>query len=1543
MKAINVVAGQSKHADSLKSSRQGRLILALLLLIWVESAALGQGTQPLVAIHDSELTHALEAMPATNATPRGAGTTSNEWWTTDWRYFVMPESAKEALQSDGTPYAVVSDVDIASGVLTNANGTPRYPIVISLASEAARDDEIAPLTNYVAAGGFLLIGSSAFTRNTNGTTRTNFAFATEMGVNMVTPALTNWRQNTSLAKQLDHRLISHIPAGTNVWSMPSMAEEIPWGTSPLHAHFFPHQVWQVQASDATVLARGDLYPCLLVKQFGKGYFIYYATKQPLIGHGGWSPSMYAYLIFRNAIEWAFESANLPVAKLSPWPYNYDAAFMVRHDLENYTNQIANIAASAQFEYTNGAKGDYYFCTGTLREDASPVYNTNTIIAGLRQAITNYGATIGPHNGGLRNPNNTNLVRGDYDYWHWGPDEALDVTPTNYPSGKAYALTSLSDAFQDVESWLTGITNGPRAWVSCYFNATREDSYDIQDQLGVKIAGEQKLSPFPHWTLSTRTPGKRYAILSEPVSDWYVNGSIAQNLEPWHPPAIHTSLTMRQLVDFYYGLGALINLYSHNLSHGDLSTAAPLSGNSYLLVPDYITYSLNTNLHPRLWSANAVSIYQWWLQRSNAQITVSYSTNGNQSITTFSIKGATDTNTTVEILVPATGSALGLQVFTNSVLAAGNDYRTTGQVIKVKVGTSITNAQVRYILGPNSQNDLYSAQACTTLTVGAPGVLGNDSAGLGINLTAALLSGPENGSLVLNPSGGFSYTPASDFIGTDSFTYAATNEQTNSNTATVVISVAPAGAVFTDNFSREKDPGPLSPWVPQSGAWRVAGGSLQGGPNIQEIYAHAYLTNSWTNYSVQARVQFSTTNAWGGGIGGRLNPATGEHYAAWIYPDGSPGGTNILRLIKFQGWTSFAYNGSNAVPMQEVNLGAVGTNWHTVKLVFSGPQIAVYYDANQVMSVIDVEAQPYASGGIIVSTWTYRTAYTMSVDDLVVSPLVAADNYNVSQNATLTIAPPGVLGNDSAVYSPILTAVLATGPTNGTLNLNSDGAFTYTPNTNYLGTDTFIYQANDGPTNLGNALVTMTVVPNHAPVLTLPANQEIPELVPWSASASATDTDLPPNAVTFELISGPSGLAVDAAGLISWTPTEVQGPSTNIVTVRAFDNGVPGLSTTNSFTLAVNEVNSTPVLTLPANQTISELVPWSANATTIDTDLPPNTVSFEVVSGPSGLAVDAAGLISWTPAEVQGPSTNIVTVRAFDNGVPSLSATNNFTLTVNEVNSAPVLQMQTNWTIVGQDTLRVTNTATDGDLPQQALTYQLVSPPSGASINTNGVITWTPATNQVPSTNVFTTKVTDNGLPSLSVTNSFAVFVSHPAVVILAATALVAEGCLPTNNAIDPGETVTVLFDLKATGTNNTVNLVATLLATNGTVAPSGPQPYGVLVAGGAPVSQPFTFTANGTCGSNITATLKLQDGASDLGTIAVPFTLGQLTAVFTESFDSVTAPALPSDWTTSATNAQSPWRTDQFARRQRPRTRPIPPTPQALASTSCCRHPLLCR
>ena len=82
---------------------------------------------PAVAIHVSELTQVLETTPASPPTPTGAGTTGYQWWPTSWHYFVMHESLKEALRSDGTPFVTVSDADIAAGRLLNPDGSPNTP------------------------------------------------------------------------------------------------------------------------------------------------------------------------------------------------------------------------------------------------------------------------------------------------------------------------------------------------------------------------------------------------------------------------------------------------------------------------------------------------------------------------------------------------------------------------------------------------------------------------------------------------------------------------------------------------------------------------------------------------------------------------------------------------------------------------------------------------------------------------------------------------------------------------------------------------------------------------------------------------------------------------------------------------------------------------------------------------------------------------------------------------------------------------------------------------------------------------------------------------------------------------------------------------------------------------------------------------------------------------------------------------------------------------------------------------------------------------
>ena len=138
----------------------------------------------------------------------------------------------------------------------------------------------------------------------------------------------------------------------------------------------------------------------------------------------------------------------------------------------------------------------------------------------------------------------------------------------------------------------------------------------------------------------------------------------------------------------------------------------------------------------------------------------------------------------------------------------------------------------------------------------------------------------------------------------------------------------------------------------------------------------------------------------------------------------------------------------------------------------------------------------------------------------------------------------------------------------------------------------------------------------------------------------------------------------------------------------------------------------------------------------------------------------------------------------------------------------------------------------------------------------------------------------------------------PAVEIAAAgSSLISENCYPGNGAIDPGETVTVNFSLKNLGTLATSNLVGTLQSSGSILSPSAPLSYGILPPNGTIVSRPFTFTANGTCGGIITASLALQDGTNNLGTFPFSFVLGRASSQLSQNFDGAVAPALPSGWT----------------------------------------------
>jgi hypothetical protein len=124
-------------------------------------------------------------------------------------------------------------------------------------------------------------------------------------------------------------------------------------------------------------------------------------------------------------------------------------------------------------------------------------------------------------------------------------------------------------------------------------------------------------------------------------------------------------------------------------------------------------------------------------------------------------------------------------------------------------------------------------------------------------------------------------------------------------------------------------------------------------------------------------------------------------------------------------------------------------------------------------------------------------------------------------------------------------------------------------------------------------------------------------------------------------------------------------------------------------------------------------------------------------------------------------------------VPPLSATTSFTCTVREVNQKPVLVPIANQVVEIGETFTIQLQAKDDDLPPNTLTYSFATPPpAGAVLDPmTGILTWTPSKDFESTTNRFVVRVTDNGTPELSDTNSFNVTVIPPRPITLNARML----------------------------------------------------------------------------------------------------------------------------------------------------------------------------
>ena len=187
----------------------------------------------------------------------------------------------------------------------------------------------------------------------------------------------------------------------------------------------------------------------------------------------------------------------------------------------------------------------------------------------------------------------------------------------------------------------------------------------------------------------------------------------------------------------------------------------------------------------------------------------------------------------------------------------------------------------------------------------------------------------------------------------------------------------------------------------------------------------------------------------------------------------------------------------------------------------------------------------------VDSFTYRAvdAYdesglvtvTITVTEINSAPIAVDDTYTATWNLSLSVMAPGVLDNDEDGDEDLLTAVLDMPPDHGSLDLAPNGAVSYTPTTNFTGTDSFTYHAFDGLSHSNEATVLIYVIEGNAPPVAISDSYTTIEDMPLTVlqpGVLANDTDPNGDILTAVLDSPPisGSLAFDPAGSFIYTPT-----------------------------------------------------------------------------------------------------------------------------------------------------------------------------------------------------------------------------------------------------------------------------------------------------------------------------------------------------------------------------------------------------------------------
>ncbi|MCX7891791.1 MAG: Ig-like domain-containing protein [Burkholderiales bacterium] len=598
------------------------------------------------------------------------------------------------------------------------------------------------------------------------------------------------------------------------------------------------------------------------------------------------------------------------------------------------------------------------------------------------------------------------------------------------------------------------------------------------------------------------------------------------------------------------------------------------------------------------------------------------------------------------------------------------------------------------------------------------VLANDTDVPADVLRASLVDGPKHGQLVLKPNGSFSYTPAADFNGTDTFTYRANDGTDSSNIATVTITVTAAQdapVAVDDDFEMLED-GTLEGNVLANDFDLDSGDTLRA--RLVSAPAHGTLVlNADGSFSYSPAADYNGVDSF-----------------TYVANDGSEDSAPATVKIVIAA--------VNDAPVARDDAYAVDEDG---ELVIEAPGVLTNdSDADgDLLSVFVVTGPAHGTlalgedGSLVyrpdadffgTDAFTYRAddgeahsnvaTVTITVNGVPDAPVAAGETYETAEDTELAVDAPGVLGNDFDADGDPLAAVLVSSPAHGSLTLNPDGSFTYTPAADFSGEDSFVYLANDASGPSTPAKVTIYVTPvNDAPVARDDAYvvDEDGEVV---IDVLANDSDVDSESLAAVVVAGPSHgrLTLLENGRFLYTPdADFNGADT--FTYRASDGQLQ--SNLASVTVTVRPVNDAPVAA-DDEYTTDEDVPLVVALPGVlgnDTDVDGDALTALLVSGPQhgSLTLNPDGSFTYAPA-ANFNGADSFTYRAADGEAQSGVA--KVTIAVVPVNDAPAIASIADLTVVGGTTVTVALSATDLDA-SQTLTFELLAGPDGAVVETLG--------------------------------------------------------------------------------------------------------------------------------------------------------------------------------------------------------------------------------